>query len=136
MPSTRLVDAALEPLHALQCDAALVGEEPARVDRGGPRPLRHPDAPAGEVPGLGDRAVAADEDRRMAEHARREDRMAISESSPPARSDVYLASDISETSHSRKRLKRKKISSTLKLRERSATPSTATVPSTRSRTWS
>ena len=38
--------------------------------------------------------------------------IATSDSSPAARSELYLASESSETSHSRKRVKRKKISST------------------------
>ena len=62
--------------------------------------------------------------------------IATSEASPAARSDAYFASDSSETSHSRKRVKRKKISSTGKCRQVSETPSTPTTPLARSRTWS
>ena len=62
--------------------------------------------------------------------------IATSDSSPAARSELYLASESSETSHSRKRVKRKKISSTGRCSTFSATPSTATAPLARSRTWS
>ena len=62
--------------------------------------------------------------------------IAISERSPAARSEQYLASESSDASHSRKRVKRKKISSTGYARQRSATPSTPTAPLARSRTWS
>jgi hypothetical protein len=45
-------------------------------------------------------------------------------SSPPARSEQYLANENSETSHSRWRAKRKKISSTGKLQAGEVDPGT------------
>ena len=62
--------------------------------------------------------------------------MATSESSPAARSEQYLASESSDASHSRWRVKRKKISSTGWCTQVSSTPSTGTAPEARSRTWS
>jgi hypothetical protein len=69
-----LVHAGLVPMDRSEIDTVFVREEPTRVDRGGLRPFGHADALAGELFGLCDAGLAADVDRRMAKHARREHR--------------------------------------------------------------
>ena len=66
--------AALEPPDVLRRHAVLVLEQPANPHRRRHVVLRHPHALAAEVLGLADAGLVADEDRRVAEHLRREDR--------------------------------------------------------------
>ena len=62
------------PVDRGEVDAVFVREQSSRIDRRGLRPFGHADALARELRRQGDAAIAADVDRRVAEHARRKHR--------------------------------------------------------------
>jgi hypothetical protein len=83
-----------------EIDTVFVCQHPARIDGGGLRPFGNADALAGEVFRLCDAGIAADVDRRVAEHARRKHRNRNEAPISWAARAAILPSDTSETSNS------------------------------------